>query len=294
MTLEGEEVPNREHRIEGDISTPVWQALQAEQRRTGESMSELLERSLSRALDLERHSMYQVSTTSALVKGVFGGTVTVADLSTHGDFGIGTFDGLDGELVVLDGTSYRIGGGGVASEAAVDRTVPFAVLTWFEADFTTSIAAVDSLGALSLVLDAHRPSENAFVGIRIHGTFDTLSMRAACAAAPGETLVEATAHQSEFTTEGIEGTLVGFWAPEYAQAINVPGYHFHFLSDDRSTGGHVLDLSAVSLVAMLHTESDIHLALPETAEFFEANLSGDTSHDLGVAEGSTVRNRNED
>ena len=231
MTLEGDDVPSRRHRIEGDVSTPVWQALQAEQHRTGESMSALLERSLSTALDLERHSIYQVSTTSALVKGVFGGTVTVADLSTHGDFGIGTFDGLDGELVILNGTSYRIGGGGVASAAAADRTVPFAVVTWFEADFTTSIAAVDTLEALNLVLDARRPSENAFVGIRIDGTFDTLSMRAACAAEPGENLVEATAHQSEFTTEGIEGTLVGFWAPEYTEAITVPRYHFHFLSD---------------------------------------------------------------
>lgn len=286
-------MPNREHRIEGNISAPLWQALQAEQRRTGESMSELLERSLSTALSLERHSMYQVSTTSALVKGVFGGAITVADLATHGDFGIGTFDSLDGELVILEGTCYRITAGGVASVAGSDRTVPFAVVTWFEVDSTTSIARVDSLDALDQALDAHRPSENAFVGIRIDGTFDSLSLRAACAAAPGENLVQATAHQSEFTEEAIDGTIVGFWAPEYAQALNVPGYHFHFISNDRSTGGHVLDLRATSLIAKLHTESDIHLALPETAEFLEANLSGDTSYDLGVAEGSTVRERDE-
>ena len=270
------------------MSTAVWQALEAERRRTGESMSDVIERSLATALGLERHSLYQVSTTSALVKGVFSGAITVADLITHGDFGIGTFDGLDGELVLLDGVCYHVGAGGAASVADGGRTVPFAVVTWFEADTTTPIADVESLAALERALDAHRPTQNVFVGIRIEGVFDMLAMRAACPAAPGENLVQATAHQSEFTVDHIDGTLIGFWAPDYARAVNVPGYHFHFLSSDRSTGGHVLDVRATSLATSLHVESDIHLALPRTAEFLDADLSGDTSDDLRIAEGSRV------
>ena len=285
--------PNRTHRVEGEVSATVWQALEAERRRTGESMSDVIERSLATALGAEAHSLYQVSTTSALVKGVFSGAITVADLSTHGDFGIGTFDGLDGELVLLEGTCHRIAAGGAASLAESERTVPFAVVTWFEADTTTAIAGVESLAALEQALDPHRPTQNVFVGIRADGAFDMLSMRAACPAAPDENLVQATAHQSEFTAESIEGTLVGFWAPDYAQAVNVPGYHFHFLSSDRSIGGHVLDVRATSLVAALHIESDIHLALPRTDEFLDADLSGDTSDDLRIAEGSKVEDHDQ-
>lgn len=284
---------NQRHPIEGDVPTPVWEALQAEQERTGESMSTVIERSLGLTLGLAGHSMYQVSTTSALVKGVFGGAVTVADLSTHGDFGIGTFDRLDGELVMLEGICYHVGGGGAVSVAPPDRTVPFAVLAWFEADSTASIADVDSLAGLEHALNAERPSENAFAGIRVDGRFESLSLRAACAAAPGENLVEATAHQSEFMEGGVNGTLVGFWAPTYGRSVNVPGYHFHFLSNDRTIGGHVLDVSGASMFASLHIETDIHLALPETAEFLEADLGGDPSHDLSVAEGSTAQEPDE-
>ena len=256
-------------------------------------MSDVIERSLTTVLGLERHSLYQVSTTSALVKGVFSGVITVADLSTHGDFGIGTFDGLDGELVLLEGVCHYVGAGGAASIPDGERTVPFAVVTWFEADTTTPIAGVESLAALERALDTHRPTQNVFVGIRIDGVFDTLAMRAACTAAPGENLVQAIAHQSEFAVDRVEGTMVGFWAPDYAQAVNVPGYHFHFLSDDRSIGGHVLDARATSLVASLHIESDIHLALPRTAEFLDADLSGDTSDDLRIAEGSRLEDHDQ-
>ena len=93
-----------------------------------------------------------------------------------------------------------------------ERTVPFAVVTWFEADTTTTIDGVGSLAALERAIDTHRPTQNVFVGIRVDGVFDMLSMRAACPAAPGENLVQATAHQSEFTVDHIEGTMVGFWA----------------------------------------------------------------------------------
>ena len=275
------------------MSTAVWQALEAEQRRTGESMSDVIERSLATALGLERHSLYQVSTTSALVKGVFRGAITVADLITHGDFGIGTFDGLDGELVLLDGICHHVGAGGAASVADRGRTVPFAVVTWFDADTSTAIDGVESLTALERAVDAHRPTQNVFVGIRIEGMIDTLALRAACPAAPGENLVQATAHQSEFTVDRVEGTMVGFWTPDYARTVNVPGYHFHFLSSDRSIGGHILDVRAASLAASLHIESDIHLALPKTAEFLDADLSGDTSDDLRVAEGSRVKDHDQ-
>jgi acetolactate decarboxylase len=116
------------------------------------------------------------------------------------------------------------------------------------------------------------------------GRFDSLQLRAACPARPGEGLAEATKHQSEFSVNDLVGTLVGFWAPEYAHTVGIPGYHFHFISDDRQTGGHVLDLTASRLEVEVQTESSIHLAMPDTAEFRSADLSGDHRDEIDEAE----------
>ena len=124
-------------------------------------------------------------------------------------------------------------------------------------------------------VDALRPSDNIFIGMRVSGCFDVLKMRAACKAKPGEDLAAATQHQSEFDASEIEGTLVGFWTPEYAAAINVPGFHVHFISADRSLGGHVLDLQGRDLELCLHLETEFQLAIPETEEFLKADLKGD-------------------
>ena len=245
-------------------------------------MSTVVDRALATAFDLERHSLFQVSTSNALVQGVFQGAVTVQDLKRNGDFGLGTFDGLDGELIMLDGVCHRATGGGAVTSPPDDARVPFAVVTHFRPDLSLT-AAPGSLADLTTELDASRPSENLFVGIRATGQFERLSLRAACAAESGENLLEATAHQSEFRVVDIEGTLVGFWAPLYPRAVNVPGYHFHFLSNDRDLGGHVLDMQTGPLEVGIHVESELHIAIPETEEFLAADLSGD--HQAGSSPG---------
>ncbi len=270
-------------RLTCDVSESVWRALLQESGQSGDSLETVVERALSTALGLERHSLFQVSTSNALVQGVFGGAVTVADLRRNGDFGLGTFEGLDGELVMLDGVCYRATGGGVVTTPPDDAPVPFAVVTRFHSDLDL-ITEPGSLSDLTAALDSSRPSKNLFVGIRVDGRFERLALRAACAAEPGENLVEATSHQSEFTVVDEQGTLVGFWAPTYARAVNVPGYHFHFISEDRKLGGHLLDMEAGPLEVGIHIESELHVAIPETEEFLSADLSGDHQEELHRAE----------
>ena len=270
-------------RLNAEVSESVWRALSDEAEQSGDSLSTVIDRALSTAFELERHSLFQVSTSNALVQGVFQGAVTVQDLKRNGDFGLGTFDGLDGELIMLDGVCYRATGGGAVSTPPDDARVPFAVVTHFHPDLSLTTDPA-SLADLAEFLDAARPSENLFVGIRATGQFERLSMRAACAAESGENLLEATAHQSEFSVVQEEGTLVGFWAPLYARAVNVPGYHFHFISEDRRLGGHVLDMEAGPLEVGIHVESELHIAIPETEEFLTADLSGDHQEALHQAE----------
>lgn len=267
-----------------NISESVWNAIEAERLRTGESTSHLIERAVSESLGLNHHSIFQVSTSTAVVEGVFGGYVTVADLKQHGDFGLGTFDGLDGEMIMVDGECYRATADGAVNAAAADTGVPFGVVTRFETDRQIESGPFKSLSDFEESIDGHRLSENLFVGIRAEVSAPWASMRAACKAYPGEGLVEAVRHQSEFTATDLRGTLVGFWTPTYASAFNVPGYHFHFIDEERSFGGHVLDIRIDEGAVAFHFESDVHVILPETTEFLEADLTQDPTDALEVTE----------
>ena len=272
------------HQLQCRISRTLWTALQAEQSRTGDSIPHIVERALANELDLKHHSLFQVSTSSALVEGVFDGCTCVHDLKRHGDFGLGTFEGLDGEMVMLDGVCYQIRAGGKAHEVVDSTFVPFATITRFFADHTFRIDEAGSFQELLRQMDRQRPSDNLFAAFRVEGCFQTISLRAACKAEPGEKLVDAIEHQSQFGAEQETGTLVGFWAPPYATSIGVPGYHFHFINAEGNFGGHVFDLSAKQLQVGMHVETDIHLAIPETEQFLSADLAADTRADLERAE----------
>lgn len=280
---------SRRHQLQCRISRTLWAALETEQSRTGDSIAHIVERALANELDLKHHSLFQVSTSSALVEGVFDGCICVQDLKRHGDFGLGTFEGLDGEMVMLDGVCYQICAGGVAHEVADSTFVPFATITRFVADQRFAVEQAGSLNELLSQIDHQRPSDNLFAAFRVDGIFERISLRAACKAEPGEKLVDAIEHQSQYVAESETGTLVGFWAPSYATSIGVPGYHFHFINAERNLGGHVFDLRAKKLQVGMHIETDIHLAIPETQQFMAADLAADTSAALDRAEKNSQR-----
>ena len=274
------------HELNCNISESVWRGLQSEVQRTNTHVDDIVGRALASFLGIDHHSLFQISTSGALVKGIFQGCIRVSDIKLHGDFGLGTFPELDGEMIMLDGNCYQALAGGKVNEAEDDWLLPFGVATHFNADKTHSLEKVDSFADLEQQIDVFRPSENIFVGLRLEGTFDVLKMRTACKAKPGEDLVTATSHQSVFNLSDIQGTLVGFWTPNYARTLNVAGYHLHFISSDRKFGGHLLDIKAKDLKLALHLETEFHMAIPETKDFLKADLRGDPIADLNVAEKS--------
>ena len=278
--------PDSVHNLHLSLPAGLWTALQAHCASTGESPNHAVTAALAGALAIEHHTLYQVSTFGALGEGVYQGCVSVGDIRRHGDFGLGTFDGLDGEAILLDGVCWQARGDGSVQVAPDSALAPFFVATHFAAATEATFKGVASFADLCQRLDGLRPSANLFVALRLHGHFERIKVRTACKSAPGTDLVSATSHQAEFELQNISGTLVGFWSPGYARTINVPGYHLHLLSDDHRHGGHLLELEAESLQLGLHTESNLHLALPETAAFLAADLSGDPSAALATAEGN--------
>jgi acetolactate decarboxylase len=267
-----------------DLSQSVFDALHNHARQSGEPVGHLVMRALSDALGLDHATLFQVSTTGALVQGVYRGAVTLAQLKEHGDFGLGTFDGLDGELVALDGEFYQVHASGKIETPSDAALVPFAVVTNFRPSRRAKLAAFDSFAALTTILDTLRRSDNLFFAVRIDGVFAQMRTRAACKAQEGVSLVAATAHQAEFVMRDARGTIVGFWSPPYAKSLNVSGWHLHFLTDDRQGGGHVLECRAAGLEAAIADLDDVRLAIPETREFLEADLMLDPTAALDITE----------
>jgi acetolactate decarboxylase len=266
------------------VPASLVSALHAEAMRTGETATSVVTAALAQYLETPIHTLFQVSTSGALVAGIYSGVVSVQSILQHGDFGLGTFANLDGEMVVLDGRAYQVQGSGKVSEAAASAAAPFAVVTRFDAEVDVRTAAVASIAALGKSCDEHRKSDNIFYAIRLDGHFDHIRTRAVSPPGDHARLIDAAKAQAEFTFVDIVGTLVGLWSPSFSSAFSIPGYHFHFLSDDRKHGGHLLDCSAGALRLRIEALTDFHLALPENETFLKADLSKNTADELAFAE----------
>ncbi len=271
-------------KLEIDLSHSLIDALQAERRLTGETVEHIVSRALADSLQVEHATLFQVSTAGALVEGVSGEIISIKSLKEHGDFGLGTFAGFDGEMAVLDGHFYQIRGDGTIGEAADDIKVPFAVVTHFVPQAPFDLEPFSSLSDLEDQLDRHRSSDNRFYAVRIDGTFQSIKTRAVCKQPVGESLSDAADAQAMFDFTDVTGTMMGFWTPPYAKTMNVAGWHIHFLSDDRTKGGHLLDCAARGGAAGIETLSDFRVAIPETAAFLKADLGGDPTAALDKAE----------
>jgi len=270
--------------ISADIPASLKAELNEEASRTGRGISSLVTSALAQYLEKPVHTVFQISTSGALVAGVYDGEVNVQTILEHGDFGLGTFAHLDGEMVVVDGHVYRVQGSGRVSEAAPEAGAPFAVVTWFDPSTDISIGPVSSFKDLEARCDESRRSGNIFYALRLEGRFERVRTRAVNPPQPGTRLVNAAKAQSEFTFTDTQGTLVGLWSPGFSSAFSVAGYHFHFLSADRQHGGHLLDLEADTLRLKVEALTNFHLALPESETFLKADLSRNTAEELAYAE----------
>lgn len=266
------------------IAQGLWQALRAHAERTHEPLAHVVSQALADYLQVSHHTLYQVSTATALVEGIYQGAVRVSTLREHGDLGLGTFENLDGEMVVVDGRFFQVRGDGSVHECDDSALSPFAVITRFEPETEVTLERCPDLDHLNSRFDALRNSENLFFALRVDGHFDYIHTRAMCKTKEGVPLVEAAATQPEFEFHDISGTLVGFWTPEFARTLNVPGYHLHFLSSDKQSGGHLLQCRGSNLRLQMQREGDYRVALPETEDFLKADLRRDPARDLAQAE----------
>ncbi len=215
----------------------------------------------------DRDTLYQTSTFSALMEGEYDGPTTFEELASRGDFGIGTFNALDGEMIGVDGKFYQVRSDGKAYPVARACRTPFAAVGYFVPDEIIHIDTGMDYGQLQKYLDESLPNGNFCYGFRIEGTFRYVQTRSVPRQSkPYPRLVEVVKHQPTFEFHNVRGTIVGFRLPKFVNGINVPGYHCHFLTADRSAGGHLLKCRIEKATVEVHCFHQLHLQMISTGK----------------------------
>jgi acetolactate decarboxylase len=231
------------------------------------------------------HEVFQTSTIASLVEGLYDGNVAYRDVMRHGDFGVGTFNALDGEMVALDGRFFHLRSDGSVSRVSGDELTPFAAVTWFRPNIDHTEDGPRTRKQCEQVIHRLAPSDNLFYALRIDGRFPTISTRTVSKQSkPYPRLADAAEGEPPMTLTDTTGTIVGFHTPDYAQGIGVAGYHLHFLSADDQSGGHVFDFTADSPRIRIDSEAELHLSLQATDEFLSTRFGEDVSAEITRAE----------
>ena len=230
--------------------------------------------------------VFQNSLINALLEGLYDDEITIDQLRQYGTLGLGTFNRLDGEMVVIDGEFYKIKAvKGLAYPVSGSEKTPFSVITNFKTDFSTVLKNKTTLEQLQTYLTRLLPSKNIIYAFRIEGHFSSVKTRSVPPQTkPYPRLVEVAKNQPVFEFKNISGYLVGFWFPAYMKDINVPGYHFHFLSKDKKRGGHLLACRILTAKIDIDQLYGFKIILPKTKEFLEMNLESKAS-ELETVEG---------
>jgi len=232
----------------------------------------------------EHGRVYLCAPINALVEGVYEEHIPFFEIKQHGDFGLGTFDHLDGEMVMIDGRIFQITGDGHVSEVGDDAATPFAAVTFFETHSSDSSDQAMTYAEFQHWLDNLLPSQNMFYAFRIEGTFKHVRVRSVPKQECYRPLIEVAKDQPTFDFYDIAGTLAGFYTPSFMASLSVPGMHLHFLSKDFQHGGHLLECSTQKIDVALQFINKVELSLPTTLDYMTLDFQRDINQDLEKAE----------
>lgn len=218
--------------------------------------------------------IYQYSVFTALANKIYDGNLTVADVKAKGDLGLGTYNGLNGEMIVLDGKIYQLLSDGTVRQPEDSELVPFTVVTFFETDEMLELSQNSNYSELKTFIERNLPSENLGYAFKIKSNFEYVK----CGGAVKQkipytkTLSEAIVDRPTFEKENVTGTIVGFWFPEYIGKVNIAGFHLHFVSDDEKFAGHLFDFRTSNLQIEIDYCDGFDIELPMTNDFEKADF----------------------
>ena len=183
----------------------------------------------------------QIGTFDYLVQPDYDGLAPVRDGVRGATIGLGTFDRLDGELVLIGGTTYRVGIDGIPRVVSTSRTTPWVEAVRFTPQASMRVPAGTECSALAPLIDDLAGTTGGMVAARLIGTFDVLTARSVPAQSqPYLPLADVVATQTVFPLTDVSATLVGFRTGPDLMGVGAPGLHLHGLTKARDAGGHIL------------------------------------------------------
>ncbi|MCR5797297.1 MAG: acetolactate decarboxylase, partial [Eubacterium sp.] len=234
------------------------------------------------------NSIYQVALLQSLMQGEYDGVINVEKLVQYGDIGIGTFEGVNGEMIVLDGVAYQALGDGTVIIADDKETVPFANVTFFTEDIVLDSFDAEDMEKLKSTLDTvvEKRGTNQFYVANIFADFDSVQVRSSIKQDPPYRYlnVALAADQRIFSYENVQGNLVALYCPPYMEGLNMPGWHFHFISSDKKMGGHVLGVALKNAQTKIDVISSFKMIVPDRESFNQKKLQEDMSAEIREAE----------
>lgn len=215
------------------------------------------------------NNLYNYGVIDAFIGGLYRGTLSVKDLKLKGDFGLGAPDMLNGEMTIINGRAYQTKATGETVELDNKHLTSFASVTFFKADTTFVQTSTTDKTTLLNTIEKLIPSKNKMYAIKISGQFDHVKTRAfpPVENEPFPNLANILDQQQFFEYENTDGTLIGFFLPSYLNGINAGGFHFHFLSEDKLQGGHILEFIGTDLKIEIATLKTFELNTPNDKGF---------------------------
>ncbi|PWV47041.1 acetolactate decarboxylase [Chitinophaga sp. S165] len=236
--------------------------------------------------DVKYNTLFQYGIADAFVGGVFEATYPWTQLKEQGDFGLGAPGELDGELTICDGKAYQTQSSGQTFEVPDSFKTALAFVTFFKADTVFSVNGTADQAGVFKAIDSYLKKKNGMYAIRISGSFNQVKARAfpAHPERPYPPLATLLNTQQFFDIKNTKGVLVGYKLPTYINGVSIEGYHFHFLSDSRRQGGHMLGFSGDDLMIEVAELKDFHLSVPDDNSFMNFEFKKKQNIDLEKVE----------
>lgn len=229
-------------------------------------------------------ALHVTAPVNALVEGIYQENTSIADLLTRGDFGLGTFNDLDGEMVVLDGEVFQLRSDGQAYAVTAETRTPYACVNFFRPDSEDRVETTLDFEGLTDALNQMLPSPNMIYALRIEGHFSYVRTRSVPRQDSYRPLVEVAREQPEFEFHDVSGVMAGYWTPTFMSSLTVPGYHLHFLTADRTSGGHLLACQTAGITVKSQHLPRLEVGLPVSLDYLTAEFSRNLEEDLEEAE----------
>ncbi|WP_298731931.1 acetolactate decarboxylase [uncultured Chitinophaga sp.] len=236
--------------------------------------------------DTLHNNLFTVGVGSGLIGGLYDGFFSYRELKKHGDFGLGAPDKLDGEIMIFRGRVYQTQHSGKTFQVDDHQLTPFSMINFFHPDITISVVKPLDKAGLFHLLDSVLTNINGMYAIHVSGKFSYIKTRAFPPVQQHQhtPLADMLSLQHFFEFKDAQGDLIGYRLPVFMDNTNISGYHFHFLSENKDAGGHIIDLKASHFTIEIDILDSYTIKVPANKDFEQFDFKQNRAEDIKSVE----------